>query len=169
MRFLIRSIGVLIGLGAVYNAVPASAHAFGQRYDLPLPLWMFVSGAAAAVVLSFAVIAVFLRHKPAPGGYATVNMLNNPIGRFLAHPILLGLVRTLFVAWFLLTVAAGFFGVASPYENLSVVMVWVIAWVGLAFVCSLLGNFWALINPWNAIFSWAEALTRKLTGGGELS
>ena len=88
MRFLIRSIGVLIGLGAVYNAVPASAHAFGQRYDLPLPLWMFVSGAAAAVVLSFAVIAVFLRHKPAPGGYATVNMLNNPIGRFLAHPIL---------------------------------------------------------------------------------
>jgi hypothetical protein len=75
----------------------------------------------------------------------------------------------LFVAWFGLTVAAGFFGVASPYENLSVVMVWVIAWVGLAFICSLLGNFWALINPWNAIFAWAEALTRRLTGGADLS
>ena len=163
------SIGILAGLGAAFTAVPASAHAFGQRYDLPLPLWMFVSGAAAAVVLSFIVIALFLRHKPEPGIYPTVNLLANPVGRFLAHPLMLGLVRVSFTAWFGLTVAAGFFGVASPYENLSVVMVWVIAWVGLAFVCSLLGNFWALINPWNAIFSWAEALTRKLTGGGVLS
>ena len=169
MRNLIRSIGVLAGLGAAFFAAPAAAHAFGQRYDLPLPLWMFVAGAAAAVVLSFAVIAVFLRHKPEPGIYPTVNLLGNPIGRILAHPILLGLVRVLFVAWFGLTVAAGFFGVASPYENLSVVMVWVIAWVGLAFICSLLGNFWALINPWNAIFAWAEALTRRLTGGADLS
>ena len=169
MRNLIRSIGVLAGLGAAFFAAPAAAHAFGQRYDLPRPLWMFVAGAAAAVVLSFAVIAVFLRHKPEPGIYPTVNLLGNPIGRILAHPILLGLVRVLFVAWFGLTVAAGFFGVASPYENLSVVMVWVIAWVGLAFICSLLGNFWALINPWNAIFAWAEALTRRLTGGADLS
>jgi hypothetical protein len=169
MRYLIRSIGILTGLYGAFYAVPASAHAFGQRYDLPLPLWMFVAGAAAAVLLSFAVIALFLRHKPEPGIYPTVNLLANPIGRFLASPFVLGSVRVFFVAWFLLIVAAGFFGVASPYENISVVMVWVIAWVGLAFVCSLLGNFWALINPWNALFAWAEALTRKLTGGRELS
>ncbi|MEE2760024.1 MAG: hypothetical protein VYE18_01085 [Pseudomonadota bacterium] len=160
---------VVTAVAAGLDAAPAGAHAFGQRYDLPLPLWMFVSGAAAAVALSFVIVAIFLHHKTEPGVYPTFNLLGNPIGRFLSHPWVLGLVRVVFVAWFLLIVAAGFIGVASPYENLSVVMVWVIAWVGLAFVCSLVGNFWALINPWNAIFSWAEALTRRLTGGRVLS
>ena len=31
------------------------AHAFGARYDLPIPLWLFVLGGAAVVVLSFLV------------------------------------------------------------------------------------------------------------------
>jgi hypothetical protein len=165
MPYLAFSVGGLAGLVTAFGAGPAAAHAFGQRYDLPLPLWMFVTAAAAAVVLSFAVIAVFLRHKPEPGVYPTFNLLNNPVGRFFARRLVLGLIRVFFVALFLLTVAAGFFGVASPYENISVVMVWVIAWVGLAFVCSLLGNFWALINPWNALFSWAEMFYRKISGG----
>ena len=161
--------GFLAGFAIILGAGPASAHAFGQRYDLPLPLWMFITGGASAVVLSFAVIAIFLRHKPEPGIYPTFNLLNNPAGRFCAQPATLTAVRVLFVLVFLLILLTGFFGVPSPYQNFSVVMVWVIAWVGLAFICSLLGNFWALINPWNAIFAWAEALYRKLSDGKELS
>ena len=142
-------------------ASPASAHAFGQRYDLPLPLWMFASAGAAAVLLSFVVIALFLKHDRAPGDYPTYNLLNSRLGRLLAHPVTLGVVRVFFFGLFLLTLATGFFGDPAPEKNLSVVMFWVIAWVGLAFVSSLLGNFWALINPWNSAFMLVEYVARR--------
>jgi hypothetical protein len=34
-------------------AVSAAAHGFGQRFDLPLPLSLYLFGTAAAVILSF--------------------------------------------------------------------------------------------------------------------
>ena len=40
----------------------ASAHAFGIRYDLPIPLGIYLTGAGAAVFLSFMVMARFLKH-----------------------------------------------------------------------------------------------------------
>src|SRR3546814_6115923 len=36
--------------------IPASAHGFGERYDLPLPLALYLYGTAAVVALSFAVV-----------------------------------------------------------------------------------------------------------------
>ena len=45
----------------------AWAHAFGERYDLPVPLGYFVVGAAATVALSFVVAALFMR-RARPGG-----------------------------------------------------------------------------------------------------
>ena len=41
----------------------ASAHAFGTRYDLPIPLGIYLTGAGAAVFLSFMVMARFLKHR----------------------------------------------------------------------------------------------------------
>ena len=45
----------------VWLASPAAAHGFGQRYDLPLPLGLWVLGAGATIVLTFAVTALYLR------------------------------------------------------------------------------------------------------------
>ena len=42
-------------------ATPARAHGFGERYDLPIPLSFYLAGAAAAVVVSFLIAALFLR------------------------------------------------------------------------------------------------------------
>src|SRR5918992_1227802 len=38
---------------------PAFAHGFGQTYDLPIPLWLYLYGAAAAVLASFVPIGLF--------------------------------------------------------------------------------------------------------------
>src|SRR6185503_11081695 len=43
---------------------PVWAHAFGERYDLPVPLGYFIVGAAATVALSFVVAALFMRRAP---------------------------------------------------------------------------------------------------------
>ena len=48
-------------------------------------------------------------------------------------------------------------------------MVWVVWWVGLAYVSALVGNVWALINPLKTIFEWADRLYRLGDVKGELS
>ncbi|MDE2801575.1 MAG: hypothetical protein OXK21_01665, partial [Chloroflexota bacterium] len=47
-------------------------------------------------------------------------------------------------------------------------LVWIILWVGMAYVCALVGNVWRLLNPWNATFAWAERAYRGLGGEGGL-
>src|SRR5437870_11324079 len=66
---------LLAGLSAV--AAPAEAHGFGQRYDLPLPLSLYLLGTAAAVVLSFVVVALFARHTPGARGYPRLDLTSH--------------------------------------------------------------------------------------------
>jgi hypothetical protein len=56
------------------------------------------------------------------------------------------------VAAFLLTAWAGIAGSQDPYRNLAVTMIWVVWWVGFAFVCALLGDLWALASPLRTLF-----------------
>ena len=51
----------LIAAACCIIATPAAAHGFGQRYELPVPLTLYLWGAAAAVVLSFAMFGLFIR------------------------------------------------------------------------------------------------------------
>src|SRR5882757_2893747 len=70
-------------------SVDAYAHGFGQRYDLPVPLSLFVSGAAAVVAVSFVVMAVFLGRGQAIAAYPRFNLLRWSLSRTIAHPIIL--------------------------------------------------------------------------------
>ena len=52
------------------GARPALAHGFGPTYNIPIPLWLYLYGAAAAVVLSFLPLALFSRkERDAPYRY----------------------------------------------------------------------------------------------------
>ncbi|MGQ4809144.1 hypothetical protein NKDENANG_02546 [Candidatus Entotheonellaceae bacterium PAL068K] len=160
MRWASRLTVVALVLG---YASCAAAHGFGQRYDLPVPLWLYATGAAAAVVFSFAVVALFLRRTPEFHTYPRFNLLGSPIGRFLAHPVLLYVAQLVSIALFVLLILTGLFGSPRMTRNLAPTLVWVFWWVGLAYVSALLGNLWALINPWKVLFEWAEALHRGVT------
>lgn len=122
-----------------------------MRYDLPLPLDYFIASGAAVVLLSFVVAAIFIRPRNATV-YPTLVVTRAKC------PILLAALRIFAVFVFALTLTAGFMGAPNPYKNISIVMVWVIAWVGIAYLSALFGNVWALINPWRIIFGWAEGL-----------
>ena len=69
-------------------------------------------------------------------------------GRWLAHPVLLALLKLVAAGLFILTVIAGFFGNQDPYRNIAPTLVWIIWWVGLAIVSAFVGDLWALVNPW---------------------
>ncbi|HEY7495283.1 MAG TPA: hypothetical protein VIH59_29780, partial [Candidatus Tectomicrobia bacterium] len=92
----------------------ASAHGFGQRYDLPVPLWLYVTGAAAAVVLSFVVVGVFVRGRRGQYTYPRLDLLQWPVGRLLAHPGCLFCLRLLAVGLFVLLILSGLFGHPHP-------------------------------------------------------
>jgi len=114
-------------------------------------------------VLTFAVVAVFLRKDGFSGDYPRTVLLEGPPARTVAG------LRLLAAAIFLLTIGAGLFGVQDAYRNLITTMVWIIWWVGLAFVCALVGDLWALVNPLRTIYGWAEKLFAAMTGGRRLS
>ena len=155
-------IGAALGLGAV----PAYAHGFGQRYDLPVPLNLFLVGAAATVALSFVVIGLFVRGRASEFRYPRYDLLaSGRASAFLANPLLVVPVRLVAVALFLLIVATALFGTERPVENLAPTMVWVIWWVGMGYIVALLGNLWALINPWKAIFEVGARLMGDDGGG----
>jgi polyferredoxin len=153
--------GALLALAAAPG--PAAAHGFGQRYDLPVPLALWVAGAAAAVACSFLVIGLFVRGTPGEAhGYPRVNLLRWGPGRLLTGRRVRRALQGISVALLALVVIAGFAGDQNPTRNLAPIWVWVIWWVGLAYVSALVGNVWIVLNPWAALFAWAEGLARRL-------
>jgi len=144
---LLLQFGRLLGL-FLCAVDPAAAHGFGQRFDLPLPLWLWVGGAGATLVVTFVVIALFVREVRLPR-VRLFSLGNAP----------LSLLRLAAFLILLLTLAAGFFGTQDPYRNLAPTMVWVLWWVGFAFMCALIVDLWALANPL-AVFPEAPGVMR---------
>ncbi len=172
-RLVVRALP-MVGVGLLLVAWPASsvhAHGFGERYDLPVPLGLYVAGSGAAVALSFVVIGLFVRGAPGLRDYPRLNLLRWPgqgvVGFVLRAAVLL--TRAAAVGVFVLVVAAGLLGDEAPTRNLAPTMVWVVWWVGLAYVSALVGDVWALVNPWKTLFEWAEAVVRRVRPGAELS
>ncbi len=146
-----------LAVAAALTASPAYAHGFGERYDLPLPLNMFMIGAAATVAASFVVIGLFVNKPPGTFRYPTFNLLTVPaLGAVLRNRVFTGAIKLLGVAVFLLLIATSIFGVNKPVENFSPTFVWIIWWVGMGYISALFGNLWILVNPWKTVFEWVE-------------
>ena len=164
----IRNLAPIAAFLAVATALlvsPVYAHGFGERYVLPLPLNMFMIGAAATVAASFVVIGLFVNKRQGEFRYPTLNLLAVPaLGAVLRSKVFTCAFKLLGVAVFLLLIATSLFGVNKPVENLSPTFVWIIWWVGMSYICALLGNFWMLVNPWRTMFEWVEGF---VGGDGE--
>ena len=159
---------VLLALTGCALSVTAEAHGFAQRYDLPVPLHLYVGGAAVAVALSFVVVALFVRGDRTVSSYPTFNLLNTTVGRLLASRFVCFALRLFAVFMLVLIVVAGLIGDTDPFKNIAPTAVWVVWWVGLAYVSGLLGDLWALINPWRSVFESIEWLFAKLMANRSL-
>ena len=144
-------------------ASAACAHGFGPRYDLPLPLSFYVWGAGTTVALSFVVMAWFLRR---PHDLDRFRIEWNRRGGLL--DAMLPSVRALAVILLILVIVAGWFGSQDPVRNIAPVMIWIIGWVAMSFVCALVGNVWEAINPWDTVFAAAENIYRRVRPGAAL-
>jgi hypothetical protein len=121
------------------------AHGLGGPADLPSPPELAISGAVAALVVSFTVLALAWRNprydaatsgRPAPAA----------IARLVDHPafgIALRVVGMLVMAWFVLAAVAGQDLLTNPVFG----MFYVWWWVGLVPASVLLGPVWKAISP----------------------
>ena len=155
----LQTAGVLLALmrGAT------SAHGFGQLYNLPVPLWLYGWAAAATLILSFVVAALFLSATPRSGGPASLDLRGRPwleALRSLVTP-LRGLA--LFVQ--LLCLATGYLGHRDPLRNFSLTFFWVIFVLLFTYLTVLVGNFYAALNPWHTLAALAERCRQGFTRG----
>ena len=113
------------------------AHAFGERYELPIPLYLFALGGALVVLLSFVLV---LR---TPGGDAPPVQSSDtvPLRRF--HPVLGSLSMLLL----LLVAVVGLTGSQVVPENIAPETFWVLTWIGVPLSCGLLGDWTRAVNP----------------------
>ncbi|HEV2954334.1 MAG TPA: hypothetical protein VG015_09600, partial [Candidatus Dormibacteraeota bacterium] len=127
-------------------------HGFGQRYYLPAPLFLYLFASVVVVVLSF-VLAAALE------GSSTVDP-NRPYPRWRAGWLLpIATSRPLLVACRVLgpvllgiVIVTALAGPPDPLQNAAAYLIWIYAWVVLALLAAAIGNLWALINPFDAIY-----------------
>lgn len=137
---------VLAALIWLAGAGPAAAHAFAERYELPVPVWLFITGGALTVTITFVMVGLFARGGAAR--YAAARWrLTGAVPGWLRH-----LAALLGGAALALVLAAGFVGNPSPNRNITPTLVWIIGWVGFSYIAMLIGNPWPAVDPWRTLF-----------------
>ncbi|MGI9294996.1 MAG: hypothetical protein ACR2PS_13520, partial [Pseudomonadales bacterium] len=139
------------------------AHAFGARYDLPLPLGFFLIGAAFVVFLTFVASILLLGPRHIDGRYGHYDFLLSPRLFAWSRSTLRWCFGAVGVTLFFIILATALFGVDSPTRNFAPTFVWVIWWVGFAYVAQLFVNLWPWVNPWR----WLGAAIDHLRGPRE--
>jgi len=155
-------IAAAVAGAACASSGAAGAHGFGERYELPLPLSLYLVGGAAVVGLSFLVFALFVREQSAHEHRAGVNLLARPVGRAMTHWGVRVTLKTATLALFLLAILAGLLGNQNPYRNIAPTLVWIIWWVGFAYISAFGGNLWLLVSPWRTLYDAAAWLSQRM-------
>ncbi|MEQ1439544.1 hypothetical protein AAG565_09275 [Fontimonas sp. SYSU GA230001] len=164
-RVEIRSCTAALVLAGAALPSTAAAHSFGRIYNLPVPFWMYAYGAAAALVLSFLVVAWF-GTAPAPAAPAASGQQSGVLAlRGLRRLHVPQLLRALALSGLLLCVLTGFWGTRDPYRNFNMTFFWVVFVLGFAWLTALVGDVYALLNPWRTLAALVGRVWTDFTRG----
>jgi hypothetical protein len=129
------------------------AHAFGPRYDLPIPLYLFVVGGALVVIASFVLVLNTGSKRAAPEREAEATD-----GSYLRglHPVWgwLSVLWLAFICW------GGFIGSQEQPENLVTTWMWIVIWIAIPLSVAIIGDWTQPANPF--------AFLAKLVDSGRL-
>jgi hypothetical protein len=118
------------------------AHAFGARYDLPIPLGVFIVGGGVVVLLSFA-----MSGRRAQSTTDATTQADDTTAPEHLHRV--GAAISLFFLAF--TIWAGFVGSQEVAENIVPTAVWLLAWIVVPLSCGLVGDWTRPVNPFAAL------------------
>ncbi len=144
---------------------PAQAHSFGKAYTLPVPVWMYLYGSAAALIVSFLMVGYFVNATVVRSNERAGNLYLRGPARWLASSPARTTVQLGATLMLALTICTGFLGTPQPYANFSMTAFWILFVLGLTYVIAITGNIYAVANPWNALCEWAEHFRPGLFAG----
>jgi hypothetical protein len=147
-----------ISLAALLTPTGVFGHGIGERYDLPVPLSLWLSGGGFAIAASFVVASAVLKKKETR---AATSDTSAPPLIIVVNPWLSCALQSATALLTLLVVVAGLIGGQTPTHNIAPVMVWVIWWVGMAYLSALVGDIWSIINPWAFVFAGFENFAKQ--------
>jgi hypothetical protein len=139
------------------------AHGIGGRSDLPVPLWLALYGAAAAVLISFFALLAFWPDSKLGGRAGRV--LPSALQQLAGAPATWIALRTLGLVSTAGFVAVNWFGPADPAHNPAPTWFYVWFWVGLVPASILFGPVWCWLNPLRPLAAGVRALAVFLARG----
>jgi hypothetical protein len=116
-------------------------HAFGARYDLPAPLYLYLLGAGAVVFATF----LFVLSRPVSRRPLPVGDDLPPEPRTPAWPGWVLVVVGLFLA------LAGIVGAQSVPDNILPTAFWLVFWIAVPISIAVIGDYWPYISPLHVI------------------
>lgn len=137
-------------------------HGFGQRYDLPASLALYLYAGAGVVIVSFVLIVLFSADQvgakavryPRRAIPFLVPVARSPLPRLIG-----GVIGVLALAT---TVITGLIGSSDPTKNPAEYLTWIYFLAATVILSGIVGNLWYLLNPWAAIY---DAMTRVVRLG----
>lgn len=153
---------LLFLLGSIISGI-AEAHVFSQPYSLPIPFVYYAGGAAAALVVSFALLGMFAARPAA----LEQDRVPRDIVAFSSwipgrRSMIAGSIG---VSCLAACIATGSIGTRNPYANLSMTLFWIFFVLALPYAVAIFGDFYELLNPWRALTHLLEAVVaRKFDG-----
>ncbi len=132
-----------VGIDWPLGFLPMLGHAFGKRYDLPVPLWLFVFGGAAVVFLSFLLVLprAVAAATAGEGKFADRITLRRPSP---VRWLVAGLVA-------IALMVCGWIGSQSVAENILPSFFWLAVWVATPISCGIIGDWTRPVNPFAAL------------------
>ncbi len=148
---------------ALMLPVLAVAHGFGQRIDLPVPLYLYLFGGGAIVALSFILLGLVPgRFNDALRAYPKYDLTTLRWFRLIVSKPPQILLKSLFVFVLLIAVVSGLWGNQNPAFNMLPTVVWILFAIGVTFFSAFIGNIWSVINPFATLYELGEKALGKL-------
>jgi hypothetical protein len=151
-------------LAAVGWSGSASAHSFGQQYNLPIPFWLYQYAVSLTLLLSFLVIGYFVTETGANRNLAVrcLGIVEAGATRALRQIFSAGALMCL-----LFCIAAGIAGTNLAYLNINMTLFWVVFVLGVTYAVAGVGDFFGPLNPWLTLSRlWAAATRQGAFGSG---
>ena len=145
-----RLVPTAVVLAALAWPATVEAHALVGRVKSPLPLVVYLAGAAIAVALSFALVMAREVREP-----------STQSSRAMVVPswIRRGLRGVGLLAW--VWIAAQTLVGGSSDADVSSLFLWVYGWVGLALVSAFIGPAWTWLDPFVTLYDLGATLARR--------
>lgn len=127
------------------------AHGFSQPYKLPIPYWMYIYSALAALILSFLIVGWFVSAGDVSQKLAIKNIGEAGWVNVLRRVRFLTGVKLLSVFALTLCIVTGLVGSSDSYRNFNMTFFWLVFVLGFSYATALLGNWYAVISPWHLL------------------